>query len=255
MSVGLEDLEDGVDVGSGAEVQTKVVRDGRVHDGSGGSLHGVVEAGVNDVLLGGTRHATVELGRRGDRDNASNAAEPSLKRVLDRLQEVVVGLTLVLEGETSVRNVIQVLEPLEVGDGDTAGVDVHVGNDQGVVVPQDDVGSGGDRAVGSLCNDLGLDLVGVTLVNDLLHGGGHQDVALLEHDLILALDDGGGTREALDGSVLGLPVLELLGVDSLGVVDGSVPLDDADAGGASSAEVTHGVETDITKALEAETRY
>ena len=42
---------------------------------------------------------------------------------------MVVGLPLVLEGETSVRNVVQVLQPLEVGDCHTTGVDVHVRDD------------------------------------------------------------------------------------------------------------------------------
>jgi hypothetical protein len=75
---------------------------------------------------------------------------------LDGLQEVIVGLALVLEGEAAVGHVVQVLEPLEVGDGDTAGVDVQVGNDQHLLVAEDGVAGWRDRAVGSLGNDLGL---------------------------------------------------------------------------------------------------
>jgi hypothetical protein len=75
---------------------------------------------------------------------------------LDGLQEVVVGLALVLEGEATVGNVVQVLEPLEVGDGDTASVDVQVGNDEHLLVAEDGVAGWRDRAVGSLGNDLGL---------------------------------------------------------------------------------------------------
>ena len=82
VSVGLEDLEDGVDVGGRAKVEPEVVRDGRVHDGPGRSLHGVVKTGVDNVLLGSTRHASVEFGRRGHRNVAADAAEPSLERVL-----------------------------------------------------------------------------------------------------------------------------------------------------------------------------
>jgi hypothetical protein len=50
-------------------------------------------------------------------------------RHLNGLQEMIVGFALVLEGEATVRNVVQVLQPLEVGDGHTARVDVHVRND------------------------------------------------------------------------------------------------------------------------------
>ena len=48
---------------------------------------------------------------------------------------MVVGLALILERETTVRDVVQVLEPLEVGHGDTTGVDVHVRNDEDSLFP------------------------------------------------------------------------------------------------------------------------
>lgn len=41
-------------------------------------------------------------------------------------QQVVVGVSLVFEGESTVADVVQVLQPFEVGDGDAAGVQVHV---------------------------------------------------------------------------------------------------------------------------------
>merc|ERR1719347_2079563 len=47
--VGVEDLLDGVDVGGGAQINAQVVLDDRAHDGPGGSLHGIVEARVDDV--------------------------------------------------------------------------------------------------------------------------------------------------------------------------------------------------------------
>jgi len=69
---------------------------------------------------------------------------------------MVVGLALILEGQATVRDVVQVLQPLEEGDGDTTGVDVQIGNDQDVAIDEDLVGSGGGGAVGSLGNDLKL---------------------------------------------------------------------------------------------------
>lgn len=41
-------------------------------------------------------------------------------------QQVVVGVSLVFEGESPVTDMVQVLQPLEVGNGHTAGVQVHV---------------------------------------------------------------------------------------------------------------------------------
>merc|ERR550517_944997 len=65
---------------------------------------------------------------------------------------------------------VQVFQPLEVGDGDTASVDVHVRDDQGTVLLQDLVGSRGDWSVGGLADDLGLHLVCIAFVDHLLHG-------------------------------------------------------------------------------------
>lgn len=41
-------------------------------------------------------------------------------------QQVVVGVPLVFEGQSSVADVVQVLQPLEVGHGHAAGVQIHV---------------------------------------------------------------------------------------------------------------------------------
>ena len=49
---------------------------------------------------------------------------------------------------------------------------------QNIVVPEDGVSCRCDGAVSGLSDDSGLNLVSVTLVDDLLHGGWHQDVAL-----------------------------------------------------------------------------
>ena len=69
-------------------------------------------------------------------------------------------------------------------------------NYQNIVVPEDGVGCGGDGSVSGFCNASGLNLVSVTLVDDLLHGGWHQDVALFVQQLVLALDDGLSSGEA-----------------------------------------------------------
>ena len=81
-----------------------------------------------------------------------------IRTYLYGLEEVVVGFSLILEGQTAIGHVVQVLQPLEVGDCHTTGVDVHVGDDQAAVLLQDLVTGGGDGSVGSLTNDLGLNL-------------------------------------------------------------------------------------------------
>merc|ERR1719192_3201224 len=143
---------------------------------------------------------------------------------------------------------VQVFQPLKVGDGDTAGVDVHVGDDEGAVLLQDLVSGRCDWSVGCFSNDLGLHLVSVALVDHLLHGGRHQNISLLEHHVLPCV--GLRTRKAYDGALFNPPVLKSLGVDAVGVPDGSVPLGNANAGGASPGEVPAGVEANVTKALD-----
>lgn len=69
-------------------------------------------------------------------------------------QQMVVGLALILERQTAVRDVVQVLQPLEERHRHTTGVNVQIGNDQDVAVNQDLVRSGRCRSVGSLSDDL-----------------------------------------------------------------------------------------------------
>lgn len=85
ISVGLEDLFDRVDVRSRTQIETEVVLHGGLHDGTGRTLHGVVQTGVDDVLLRGTGNALLECFRWGDGDLTADVAEASLQRGLHRL--------------------------------------------------------------------------------------------------------------------------------------------------------------------------
>ena len=53
---------------------------------------------------------------------ANGPLEPSKTHT----EEMVVGVLLVLEGETTIADVVQVLEPLEVGHGHTTSVHVQI---------------------------------------------------------------------------------------------------------------------------------
>ena len=62
---------------------------------------------------------------------------------------------------------VEVLEPFKVGDGDTAGVEVEIGNDELLVGDEDFVAAGSDWTVGALGQDLGFDVVRVVGGDDL----------------------------------------------------------------------------------------
>ena len=95
---------------------------------------------------------------------------------------MIVGVLLVLEGESTVTHMVEILEPLEVGDRDTAGVDVQVGYDEHVASLEYLVGLGRRGSVGALGDDLGLNARRVVLGDLLLAGCRHQNVALLAQE-------------------------------------------------------------------------
>jgi len=67
---------------------------------------------------------------------------------------MIVRLALIFEGEATVRDVVQVLEPLKVRDCDTTSVDVKIGNNQDVALDKNLVSSGGGGSVSSFGDDL-----------------------------------------------------------------------------------------------------
>ena len=62
---------------------------------------------------------------------------------------------------------VEILEPFKVGDGDTAGVEVKIGNDELLVGDEDFVAAGSDGTVGALGENLGFDFVRIVGGNDL----------------------------------------------------------------------------------------
>lgn len=67
---------------------------------------------------------------------------------------MMVRLPLVFEGKTTVRDVVQILEPLKVGDRHTTSVDVQIRNDEDVPLDQDLVSGRSGGSVSSLGDDL-----------------------------------------------------------------------------------------------------
>ena len=122
--------------------------------------------------------------------------------------------------------ILQVLHPLEVADGDTAGVGQDVGNDEDALAVQDVVGHRRHRAVGRLGDDLGLDVRGVLGGDDVFKRRGNEDVALeLEHFLVA---EARGARQGHDRAVLLLVLDGLDGVEAARVDDAAPRVADGD---------------------------
>ena len=111
ISVGGENLGNGVYIGGGPEIQAQIHLDGSAHDALGSSPHRIVETGVNDVLLAGSRHPRIELRTWVNWNGPSNSAKSLLKRLLHTLKQVEVGVPLILEGETTVGDMVEVFQP------------------------------------------------------------------------------------------------------------------------------------------------
>merc|ERR1719282_400059 len=142
---------------------------------------------------------------------------------------------------------IEILEPLKVGNSDTTSIDVHVRNNQASLLLEDLVSSWSDGSIGSFTNNFGLNLVSIGCIDHLLHGGRHEDVAGLVHDVLASV--GLGSGEANNSSMLQLPVFQSLWINTFWIVDGTVPFCNTHTLGANSGQITTGVETHVTKSL------
>jgi len=94
---------------------------------------------------------------------------------LDNLKVLLLG---VLFGHAARGDVVQVLKPLEVRAGDTTTVGKHVGYNDDISLEQGLFCIVCDRAIGTLNNNLAVEIVNVELVDSLFFGTGDKDVAL-----------------------------------------------------------------------------
>lgn len=74
---------------------------------------------------------------------------------------------------------LQVLEPLEVADGDTAGVAEYVGQELHSLGQEDFLCSLSGGSVGGLNDQLAVELVGVVYVDRLLECGRNENITEL----------------------------------------------------------------------------
>ena len=145
-----------------------------------------------------------------------------------KLEELSLRLLLVLLGHTAWGDVIKVLQPFEVRAGDTATVDEHVWGTDNSSASEDLLGGVSGGAVGTLEDGLDVDELGVAHVKGLLSGGRDHAVSVLEEEGLGVLTDGlSGVGERDEGTVVGHVFLDSLDVETGGVVDGRVVLNDS----------------------------
>jgi len=204
----LVNLADGVDE-AGVSVG-EVSLDSDVPVFTDGAGHDLLKSRVDDVDLIGTFNL-VRLGLK-----------------THKLEELDLGLLLVLLGHTSWGDVIEVLEPFEVRAGDTTTVDKHVWGGDNSSAGEDLLGGVGCGAVGTFEDGLDLDVFGVASVEGLLGGSGDHAVGSLEEEGLRVLTNSlSGIGISGEGAVLDHEVLDLLIIKTCGVVDGRVVFNDS----------------------------
>jgi len=181
-----------------------------------GLLHDLLQARVDDVDL--TCASQLLHVRRSLRD-----------LVAHRLNDLNVLLLSVLLRHSARGDVVQILQPLEVGTGDTTSVGKHVWHHDDATLFKGSLGTESGGAVCTLEDDLAVQLICVVLIDSFLLGGGDQDITLLFHELeVVELGLLNRTVEAEEGATRRKVVFHSVDIQAVRVVDRGVVLDDAD---------------------------
>merc|ERR1719206_1373653 len=106
----------------------------------------------------------------------------------------------------------------------------------------------GDWTISSFSNNLGTYLMSIVSMNNLLHSSRYQDITGLKHQVLSCVWL--SSWESNNSAVLYLVILQGLGVDTIGVVDGAIPLSNSYTGCPCTCKVSTGVKTNITKPLD-----
>ena len=160
----VKDLRYGVDVSGCAQIKTQIKLNCSFHNIASCSLHGVIQSRVDNVLFGCSRHLLLELIAWADRDGSTNPSKSFLQGLLDWLQKMKVCFSFIFKCESSIWDMVEILEPLKVGDSDSTSIDVHVRDDQAPGILKYFVSSRGDWSISCFSNDSCLDFTGITLV-------------------------------------------------------------------------------------------
>lgn len=102
---------------------------------------------MDNVLFTGTMNSCLEQFRWF---NWHFLPKGTLHGMLNGSKQQIVGIMFIFEGQSAEADVIQIFEPFEEGNGDTAAVDEHVRNNQTIATLQQD--SIGGRRCWSICS-------------------------------------------------------------------------------------------------------
>jgi len=149
--------------------------------------------------------------------------------------------------------VIEVLQPLEVGAGDTTTVDEHVRCNDDSTCGEVSLSGVSGGSVSTFEDSFAVKGVDITVVNGLLSGSRDETVTLLAHererifDVLLS-----GTRETIESTVGYHIVFDSLNVETFRVVDGGVVLTDSGDDGSFLLQELGGPVSDGTETLDDE---
>ena len=122
---------------------------------------------------------------------------------------------------------LKILEPFEVRAGNTTAVGEQVGNANDIAFSEDFLSGEGSGAVSTFEDSLALNNASVLLVEGFLNGGGDEEIAGLEKELGGIGNLGfSGAGEAFKGTLGDHVVLNSLNIETFGVMDSRVVLDD-----------------------------
>jgi hypothetical protein len=159
------DFVDGVDVGSGPEVD--VLTDGSANHLISSRRHDFLQSGIDNVEFSGALEqlSAVEsfLGQPSGLDNDIN--------------QVLLGFFLPLSGHSSWADVVEVLEPLEIADCHTSSIAEDVRQELNSLLEKHILTLKSGGTVGCLNDQLGLESVGIVDVDRLLKGGRDEEIA------------------------------------------------------------------------------
>jgi len=150
--------------------EVEVVVNGKLPVFCGSFVHNLIQTRVDDVNFARASQVLHVRGVLGD----------LVAHLLENLEVLLLGVFL---SHAAGGNVIQVLEPLEVGAGHTTAVGKHVGHGDDITGKECLLSVEGSRAVSTLNNNLALEVITVILVDSLLLGSRDEDVALELHEL------------------------------------------------------------------------
>jgi hypothetical protein len=149
--------------------------------------------------------------------------------------------------------VLEVLDPLEVGDHHAARIGEHVGHDEDALVVEDLIRLRGGRAVRAFDHHPALHPVGVLLVDHPAERSRDEDVAL-ERDQVVRVDLLSARVEVGDLAAVAHVLRELVGVDPVAAGDRPARVRHADHPRAELLHQPRGPRAHVSESLHHEGR-